>query len=527
MSKVRQTNVAIIGAGPVGLSMALSLARSGVCCEIYDKKTEPGRGSRAICFAQHTLEIFRQIGVLEPILKKGEVWQQAHTFLGDQHIHTIDYQANPNHRLAPYLNLQQSYLEEYLLEAAAKNPMINLQLGTAVEVQSVQSNSVTLELNQQETVQADYLVAADGVHSGVRKYLNLDFSGETFRDRFLIVDVKLPQDSKCERRFWFDPKFHEDKTVLMLKQPDDVWRIDFQLGWESDPNVEVEPERVQARLEKMLGHDNFEVEWVSIYTFKCRRMNAFSQGCVFFVGDAAHQVSPFGARGANSGIQDAHNLAWKLSAVLKDKAPETLLASYSEERVQAADDNIQQAAMSSQFISPATEHSRLLRAEVLKMSQEFDFAKALINNGRLSQPTIYPDSELSTRFDGETGVAVNQPLVDCSLKCKDDEKWLYDELGNEFSLIVYGRTNVSAALSQWLRERNIKLMFITSELGCCALHDHFGEFAEFYKAEPNKTFLVRPDHYVSAIWDELNFEGVKNAYEQALGKCISEMREAA
>src|SRR5690606_1867974 len=242
-----------------------------------------------------------------------------------------------------------------------------------------------------------YVLAADGARSHLRRRLGLDFRGQVFEDRFLIADVKMKADFPTERWFWFEPPFHAGGSALLHKQPDDVWRIDLQLGWQADPEVERQPERVIPRLKAMLGEDvAFDLEWVSIYTFQCRRLDRFRHGRVFFIGDSAHQVSPFGARGANSGVQDVDNLIWKLGAVLRNEAPDALLDSYDVERVAAADENIRHSTRSTDFIVPKSPAARALRNAVLQLAAEYGFARRLVNSGRLSLPTTYVDSPLST-----------------------------------------------------------------------------------------------------------------------------------
>lgn len=232
--------------------------------------------------------------------------------------------------------------------------------------------------------------------------LGLEFIGQVFEDRFLIADVKMKADFPNERWFWFDPPFHRGQSALLHQQPDNVWRIDLQLGWDADPIQEKKPERVIPRLKKMLGDDaEFDLEWVSVYTFQCRRLESFRHGRVLFAGDAAHQVSPFGARGANSGIQDTDNLAWKLALVLEGKAPEALLDSYDLERTYAADENILNSTRSTDFITPKTKASRLLRQATLELAVDHDFARRLVNSGRLSVPAVLDESPLNLSDQGE------------------------------------------------------------------------------------------------------------------------------
>jgi 2-polyprenyl-6-methoxyphenol hydroxylase-like FAD-dependent oxidoreductase len=159
------------------------------------------------------------------------------------------------------------------------------------------------------------VIACDGANSDTRRMVGAEFTGQFFQDRFLIADVVMKAGFPTERWFWFDPPFHRGQSVLLHKQADNVWRIDFQLGWDADPEEEKKPENVIPRIQAMLGPEaEFELEWVSVYQFACRRIDRFRHGRVLFAGDAAHQVSPFGARGANTGVQDIDNLVWKLAS---------------------------------------------------------------------------------------------------------------------------------------------------------------------------------------------------------------------
>src|ERR1700719_2564898 len=254
-----------------------------------------------------------------------------------------------------FINLQQFYLEKALVDRAGEIENVDLRWKNRLAGLEQRNDGVRLTIETPEgayRLDADWLIAADGARSTVRGLLGLGFSGVTFEDKFLIADVRMAANFPTERRFWFAPKFHAGQSALMHRQPDNVWRIDLQLGPDADIDEEQKPERVVARLRRVLGDRDFALEWVSIYRFNCRRLDRFVHGRVIFVGDAAHQVSPFGARGANSGVQDAENIAWKLAAVLRGEAGFGLLASYETERVQAADENIAHSTRSTDFIAP-------------------------------------------------------------------------------------------------------------------------------------------------------------------------------
>ena len=276
----------------------------------------------------------------------------------------------------------------------------------------------------------------------MRALIGQEAKGRTFKDRFLIADVRFKDavDFPAERWFWFDPPFHPGQSVLLHKQPDGVWRIDFQLGWDADPDEEKKPERVSPRIKAMLGDDRpFELEWVSVYTFQCRRLDRFVHGRVLFVGDAAHQVSPFGARGANSGFQDTDNLCWKLARVLRHESPASLLDSYDDERVEAADENILNSTRATDFITPKSAISRIFRDAVLALSRQHPFARKLVNSGRLSTPTTYRASPLSTpdRDFIPGPMAPGAPAADAPMRRVGHACWLLDCIGGRFDLLLF------------------------------------------------------------------------------------------
>jgi 3-(3-hydroxy-phenyl)propionate hydroxylase len=352
----------------------------------------------------------------------------------------------------------------------------------------------------------------------VRHGLGLAFEGQVFHDQFLITDVKMEADFPPERWFWYDPPFHPGQTALLHSQPDNVWRIDLQLGRDADPQVEIKPERVIPRLKAMLGPDRrFEIEWISIYTFQCCRLERFRHARVIFLGDAAHQVSPFGARGFNSGIQDADNLAWKLACVLAGLAPEGLIDSYDEERLVAADENIRHSARSTEFISPHNAASHALRDAVLALAQHHAFAQRMINSGRLSTPTKLGFSSMVTpdRDGFAGGVAPGSPCEDAPLRHGGEPCWLLHQLAPSDTLLLFLdhagalEAPVAGALRSLAREPvPIETWVIVSQTegapatieGLPVLVDVEGLAFSRYAARPGTVCLVRPDQHVSARW---------------------------
>ena len=378
--------VVVVGGGPIGLAMALDLGRQNVPVLVLDDHEGVGAGSRAICFSKRTLEIADRYGCGRPMVDKGVVWNLGKVFHDDRKIFEFNLLAEQGHRNPAFINLQQPYFEKFLFEQIeaerAKGAPIRIRGRNRVEAIDVRDEHVSLEVLTPDgpyTVEADWLIACDGAGSPLRKAMGLEFEGQVFRDSFLIADIRMKTERfPTERWFWFEPWFKSGASTLLHKQPDDVWRVDFQIGWDVDRQEELKEDNIRRRLDAMLGEAvEYDIVWSSIYTFQCRRMKRFRHGRVIFAGDSAHQVSPFGARGANSGMQDVDNLGWKLGLVVAGNAPETLLDSYHEERAYGADENIVNSTRSTDFITPKTRVSRATgmahspRDSGSKPSQEF------------------------------------------------------------------------------------------------------------------------------------------------------------
>ena len=524
----RRWPVIVVGAGPVGLTAAIDLALRGVVVLLLDEDDTVSFGSRAICWSKRTLEILDRLGCGERLVQKGVGWNVGRVYFGGEQVYQFDLLPEPGHRRPAFINLQQYYVEQFLVERAQA---LGVEIRWRHKVVDVKPRSDRVEVHAstpdgEYIVHADWLIAADGARSTVRTQLGLESEGQVFRDRFLIADVHVHSDFPAERRFWFDPPFHRHQSALLHRQADHVWRCDFQLGWDADPEAEKKPERVLPRVRAMLGDDvDFELEWASVYTFQCRRMRSFRHGCVLFAGDAAHLVSPFGARGANSGIQDVDNLAWKLALVLGGRAPERLLESYDFERCAAADENIRHSTRSTDFITPKSAMSRTFRDAVLMLAKRHPFARRLVNSGRLSLPAILVDSPLNTAdSDAFVGpIAPGAPAVDAPVTGRDG-RWLLDYLPGGFILLLFGDAP-SAALLRELDALAAERIPCASVLvagqagdlprGGRRIEDPTGTLAQRYDAAAGTVYLFRPDQHVCARWRAFDAERVRAAIARA------------
>ena len=518
--------VVVVGAGPVGLTCAIDLARQGICVVVLDDDDTLSTGSRAICFAKRTLEIWDRLGCGDRMVDKGVSWNVGKVYFQDALVYRFDLLDEPGHRRPAFINLQQYYVEGFLFETAAAQANIDLRWKNRVVGVEQADDHATLTIETPDgryALQADYVIACDGSRSPLRGLLGLKSEGHAFRDRFLIADVKMsPGTAKrfaAERWFWFDPPFHRGQSVLLHRQPDDVWRIDFQLGWDADPVAEREPEKVAARVRALLGQNDgadaeFTFEWMSVYTFACQRMERFRHGRVLFAGDAAHGVSPFGARGANSGVQDADNLAWKLRLVLQGRAPDRLLDSYDTERVAAADENIVNSTRSTDFITPKSEISKTFRDAVLRLAADHPFARRLVNSGRLSVPATLTESALNTPDrDPFAGAMVpGAACVDAPVVVDGCDGWLLDQLRAEFTLLCFGDVSTDSLVDLAVP---LRIVMVSSNDDTSLVHDRDGRVARRYDATPGTAYLIRPDQHVCARWRTWTADDVRAALARA------------
>ncbi len=527
--------VVIAGSGPAGLVTALELARHGVPSVIVTAELQVSQGSRAIVFTRRSMEILQQVGVDRRMSASGLPWRCGNSIYRGQTVYRMEAPHDADDRFFPMLNIQQQYLEEYLLDACATHPLIDLRWGNQVVGVEQPADFARVRIDTPEgeyLLEADWLVDATGGRSDIRSLLGLKLEGASYEGLFVIADIRIDLPLPTERLAFFDPDWNPGNTILMHREPHGIWRVDYQLPPGESPDEALRPGSLKARIDaqlRMIGHAGtpWEMDWCSVYSARTLTLPDYVHGRVLFTGDAAHLLPIFGVRGANTGFQDAQSLGWHLAFVVRGLAGPRLLANYSAERVGAAREIIDEAGKSTRFMAPPTRGFRLLRDAVLSLSLTQDFVGPLYH-WRTSRPHEYTHSALNSPGDDNAlfsaGPAHGAPPQNVRLGADD---FLLDHLGGGFELLYF---TTAAALPQPLqdvlarvRQRGVPVR--VTAVGASApvqgadlvLADREGRLRQRWGIHASGgAYLLRPDQHVCARWLTLDATRLQAAFDQAL-----------
>ena len=530
-----RAKVVVVGAGPAGLVTALELARHGVPSTVLASELQVSLGSRAIVFTRRSLEILQQVGVAERMMQSGLPWRFGNSYYRGQRVFRMEAPHDEDDRFHPMLNLQQQYLEEYLLDACAASPLIDVRWGNHVSGVAQHADHAVLTVDTPQgpyALEADWVVAADGGRSPLRAMLGLKLEGASYEGFFVIADIRVDLPLPTERLAYFDPDWNPGNTVLVHREPHGIWRVDYQLPAGETPDEALRPEALKRRIDAtlaMIGHAGaqWEMDWASVYSARTLTLPDYRSGRVLFTGDAAHLLPIFGVRGANTAFQDSQSLGWQLAFVVKGLAGERLLANYSAERVGAAREIIEEAGKSTRFMTPPTRGFKLLRDAVLSLSLSQAFVRPLYH-WRTSRPHAYTHSMLNDLGDDDArfteGPARGAPPRNVRLGPQD---FLLDHLGGGFELLVF---TSGPELPATLREacgllRGCGVPLRVTAVGAAAPvagADHLITDAEgrcrarYGVPADGAAYLLRPDQHVCARWLALDGARLQAAFAAAL-----------
>jgi 3-(3-hydroxy-phenyl)propionate hydroxylase len=537
---VQSADVVIVGGGIVGLATALGLANYGVPSILIEADDSVCVGSRAICFSRRTLEIADRLGALPALLERGLPWTGGRSFYRDIEVLRFAMPHDEHQRLPPMINIQQFYVEQFLLDAAERRPsLIDIRWQTRVTEISTHEDGVELALETPQRgyrLRAMWLVGCDGARSTVRDAVGLKLEGTSYEGRYVIADIALKSERPVERLAWFDPPSNPGSTLLMHRQPHDIWRIDYQLRDDEDANEAVQPANVIPRIAshlRMIGErDDWSPIWISLYKANALTLARYRRDRCLLAGDAAHLLPIFGVRGANSGFEDADNLAWKLALVVKGVADEMLLDSYSEERVFAAHENLRFAMKSTEFMSPPSFGFDLMRRAVLELAPAHTWVRSLINP-RQTQAIAYAGSSLNDdshgRSDFSTGPRPGAVLSEAPVTLVEDgaarEGYLSELVTPAFTALYFTAGDVPVdlrRLERRLQSATVPFRLVpivrTRRSRAAGVHvlDTRGHLSAAYDARPGTIYLVRPDGHVLARWHKATAAEVDRVIERTL-----------
>lgn len=525
--------IVIVGGGITGLTLACSLARLGVKAVLIDEDNTvgvKGASSRGICYTQKSLEIFERLGIFERIAAKGTQWSVGRTFAGEDEVYNFDLRQQGNFHLSsqpPFINIQQFYIEAFLVDRIRELGAVELRWQnrlTAFE-QNAECTTLTVETPAGSyRLEADHVIDATGSHSPLRQWLNVPFDSRRGDDRWCIADVRFSTHPPVERHTWIEAPFNENRAVWQHLMADDVWRIDYQMAPNADPEQVSREDVVRERLARQFGPDvDVEIVWVGPYAYRSECVHALRHGRVFLMGDSAKVVSPFGARGGNTGVADADNLAWKLAAVLQGKADVALLESYGDERLEAAQQNVCVTNRTARFLRPADGAERLFRQATIGLAKQYPFARTLINTGRMAVANPYSRSRACTYAPGS---AAGQSVQNVAFAWADGSKGrvndLLDWAAGDLLVLVFGDLSPSAL--QRLRRlcfdapvRSVQVLGIDATPQALEhVLDPKGHLQGACHVFGHAWALVRPDGYLAASGETVNGQLVA-AIERSLG----------
>ncbi len=525
----QRRKVVIVGAGPVGMTLALLLAKSGVPSVIIESEAQVSQGSRAVAFTRRSMEILQQAGADKPFVENGYGWNAGQSFFRGKEVFQMEIPVDPDDRFPPILNNSQQYWEEYLSNFVEAEDLTELRWQTKYLSHDDIHGGVMIALDTPEgeyRLEADWLIACDGGRSQVRRHMGLRMDGVGYDGKFVITDFKAPEyDFPTERKCYFDPPWNPGSAVLFHRQPNDIWRFDYRLPDGETEEAALDPDVIHERthqIMKLVGEVvDWELDWATVYSPNTKTLPDYVQGHVLFAGDAAHLLPIFGIRGANTGLQDAENLAWKLALVIKGQSDHSILDSYSDERVASAREICDEAGKSTRMMDPPSEGYKIMRDVILTFSLSDDFCSEMLH-WRTSRSHEYLDSRLNApdddnaQFDG----GIPDGVVAQNIHLGPDE-FLFDHFRFQHTLLVFSSFEGEAPDAGQLEHRD-KVRVISIGGGITGADVDLAEaserFIRKYDVHAGGMYLLRPDMHVCGRWKGTDLSGANTTLAMHLGE---------
>ena len=528
MTTASNTDVLIIGAGPTGLMMACQLARHNINFRIIDKTEDHTSQSRALVIQARSVEILDQMGLAGKAIQQGKITKAIGAFFNGRKLLriTVNSMGEGLTKFPYLLMLEQSHTESIMVEFLREH---NHHVDRRTELKDFSQNkdcvSAVLKLpdGSEETVTARYMVGADGAHSIVRELLKIPFGGKTYEQSLFVLDCKAEVDIAEDEMYLA----FSDKTFGgFFPLTNGRWRLLGNLPKELEGKKEITFEDVEKWYVKRsrVNVKLYDPQWISAYRAHHRYATTFRKDRCFLTGDAAHIHSPVGAQGMNTGLQDAYNLAWKLALVIKKKATDFLLDTYTEERITIARKLVQSTDKVFNVVTSESRFNRVFRLYIVPVVMKL--VAPVFQNLRIVQRAAFRlVSEIGINYRNQSlsknasfgkfpGYAPRPgdrlPFIQYDDQ-KDQKKNIQEIMRNKFFCLLVFSETIPGEITTCLESFNVLLSteMIPFTRQTKVLYDRFG-------IKNNGYYLVRPDMYIAYRSEMLDVEHLKSYLNQFL-----------
>lgn len=513
LNKKDKVEVLIVGAGPAGLMMACQLDLHNISFRIIDKKNSPAIHSGALIVHARSLEILHQMGLAEKAMEAGMIAQTINLQFNQHKKFSLDISGmGKSLTHFPYLLMIEQWQTENLLIGFLKEHGHSVENNTSLLAFKQENEIVTSQILQPEGsiefIKSRFLIGADGSNSQIRSQLNIPFPGKTQKSRLFITDCEARLQSPAREISFI---FNSDFTSGFFPLTDNRWRVDGHIPFIEQEKVGFDDVKNYLANKLQLGIELHRPQWFSVFRSHSRCAGLFRKNNCFLVGDAAHVHSPVGAQGMNTGLQDAHNLAWKLALFIHGKASENLLDTYETERRPLALRIIRNTDWAYSLMTNNFFLIRFLRLKVVTWLLPMFLSRFKKNSpmgshifisisgiGIKYKPGFLSDSTSNKFPDSAPKPGERLPYLTYEM----NEKYIstYDQLDSStFRFFIFGKQLLPTPFLTILSNYSdvISTIYIAKETGTQHLFDGLG-------IKNEGCYLVRPDHFIAWRSQEFN-----------------------
>jgi 3-(3-hydroxy-phenyl)propionate hydroxylase len=526
--------VVVVGAGPNGLTTANLLARYGIDVLLIERNESTVQEPRAVSIDDESLRTMQAIGVVDAVVSRAVLGYGSDYFSAGG---SCFLRVRPTAREYGYPRRNafrqpvfEQQLREYFHANAVGGCRSEERFGTELIDFRQGPDAIDLVLRRADgslsEASTQYLVACDGGRSFVREKLGIKLSGSTFHERWLILDLEETRDLTRDTKVFCDPV----RPGLTLPGPDRTRRFEFMLH-----EGEVEPEVTSPAFTRKLliphGEEHTPIRRSRVYTFHARMADRWRDRRIFLAGDAAHLTPPFAGQGMNSGIRDAHNLAWKLSAVIQGRLGPRLLDTYEQERREHAWEMILLAMRMGKIMMPRSAWSAFALQAAFRMLAVVPPARSYFAEMKYKPKPRFDSGFLGRDIKHKAPPLIGRLFPQPKVRCGDRESLLDEFLGNGFALLSLPQTppslfdRIPADLWRSLGLQRVAIRApgdsTPAPAGVTGVVDVEGEFSHSMRHMPQGLTLIRPDRYVAAFLSAGNLEEGIRAVDELIGRTWS------